>query len=187
MKKQTVAVDLDGVLAKYLSWQGIENIGNPIPGAQQFMQDLKDRFFVIVFTTRCSAAYNPDYTRTKLVVEVEKWLAKHEIPYNSVYSGQGKPLATAYVDDRAVSCEPMKATNPHLAYNSALWQVDRLARIAEAASDGDYIAELAKMNVAPDGTRLVPGLAKSLFPCRKCEHFVGEECQYDDGDCVIVE
>jgi hypothetical protein len=64
--------------------------------------------------------------------------------------------------------------------------VDQLARVAEAATDGDYIAELAKMNVAPDGTRLVPGL-QEINPCKGCDHFDGNECNYDDGDCVILE
>lgn len=35
MQKKTVAVDLDGVLADYSTgWQGIEHIGDPIPGAR---------------------------------------------------------------------------------------------------------------------------------------------------------
>ena len=183
MKKQTVAVDLDGVLAKYKAWDGVENIGNPIPGAQQFMQDLCKEYYVIVFTTRCSATFNPGYTSKQLIGHVVAWLLKHDIPHDSVYAGQGKPLATAYVDDRAVSCEPQKATNPHLAYNSALWLVQRLARITEAAADGDYIEELEKMGVAPDGSEITT--PENPRPCTECEHFVAY-CSYD-GDCVVLE
>jgi hypothetical protein len=182
MKKQTVAVDLDGVLAKYMSWQGVENIGDPIEGARQFMKELSKNYYVIVFTTRCSATFNPGFTSKQLVSYVLRWLMQHDIPHDSVYAGQGKPLATAYVDDRGVSCEPQKSS---LAYDAALHQVDRLARITEAASDGDYIEELEKMNVAPDGTPIVK--MGDLFPCRTCAFFVGEECTYLEGDCIAID
>jgi len=154
VKKQSVCVDLDGVLARYEGWTGVEDIGKPIAGAKLFMQDLMKEFYVIVFTTRASAQFNPGYSEEELKIFVEKWLNKHGIPYDSIYTGRGKPLATAYVDDRAVSCAPMRVKNPHLAFNNALWEVKRLAKITEEANDGDYIRELEKMGLLYDGSSI---------------------------------
>jgi hypothetical protein len=185
MKKQTVAVDLDGVLAQYMSWRGVEHIGDPIFGASSFLKELRKNFFVMIFTCRCSAAFNPGYDEATLRKHVEDWLHKWGLEYDAVYAGQGKPLATAYVDDRAVNCQPMKSG---LAYSAALHGVDQLARVAEAAEDGNYIEELEKLGVAPDGsaTNVVATAIVDNFPCRTCAFFVGEDCTYYDGDCFVI-
>ena len=33
---------------------------------------------------------------------MEEYLDKHEIPYDEVYTGGGKPLAQFYIDDRGI-------------------------------------------------------------------------------------
>jgi len=64
----TVAVDIDGVLADYSQgWQGAECIGAPLPGARQFLEDLKYAgYYVILHTTRDAAT-------------VAVWAAEHDI------------------------------------------------------------------------------------------------------------
>lgn len=48
-----VAIDLDGTLAQYDTWQGEEVIGEPIPGALEFLRALYDRGYVIyIFSAR---------------------------------------------------------------------------------------------------------------------------------------
>lgn len=106
-----IAVDLDGVLAQYDEWEGYDEIGDPVPGAREFMHKLQNiGANVIVHTTRT----NPDPFKkgvdrapvNELGWIVEEWLRRHSIPFDSVFTGEGKPIASAYVDNRAVLCQP---------------------------------------------------------------------------------
>lgn len=111
-RKPRVCVDLDGVLAEYDGWKGIDHIGAPLPGALEFMQSLARIAEIVIFTARCSteigderaAAMTPGQLRIKII----DWLEKNKFPYTDVYIGQGKPLASAFIDDRGVPCSPQK-------------------------------------------------------------------------------
>jgi hypothetical protein len=116
--KKTVCVDVDGVLADYhQGFRGLNIIGDPIKGAREFMRELCDSYYVVVYTTRCKTfpegARGPEgqvetgrSDAHVLVNLIVNWLERHDIPYDEVYIGQGKPFAAAYVDDRAVCCQP---------------------------------------------------------------------------------
>lgn len=111
---KAVAVDLDGVLARYEGWAGLCEIGDPIPHARWFMEALATMpgAEVVVYTTRA----NPDPFNTgeqraspeQLEALIAGWLDNHDIPYDRVFIGRGKPIAAAYVDDRAVCCDPQR-------------------------------------------------------------------------------
>ncbi|MDH3492267.1 MAG: hypothetical protein OEM82_01865 [Acidobacteriota bacterium] len=120
-RNRTVAVDLDGVLAEYDGWKGLENIGDPIEGAKEFMEALSEKYFVLVHTARIAnenVKTEDHVQRVKnLVVE---WLRENEIPYGDVYTGRGKPLASAFIDDRAVSCRPQEEEDSFAAALRAL-------------------------------------------------------------------
>ena len=106
---KTVLVDLDGVLADYRGWTGIENIGKPIIGAKEFMQRLHDAgFHVAIYTTRCCTSVQVGYTTEQLVDIVKSWLNKHGIYFDDVWASQGKPHSIAIVGDRGVNCQPQK-------------------------------------------------------------------------------
>jgi hypothetical protein len=112
-RKPRVCVDLDGVLAKYETWRGLDHIGAPLPGALEFAWDLAEIADIIIFTSRCSLdnGGDPSDPRTepgKLRIKVIEWLEKYKFPYTDVYIGQGKPRAAAFIDDRAVNCSPQK-------------------------------------------------------------------------------
>ena len=94
-KKHTVCVDLDGVLAQYSGWRGEEVIGDPVPGAVDFMARLRERYKVVVHTTRAN-------TEAGLAATIA-WLQKWGVAFDEV---EGKPIAIAYVDDRAVNARP---------------------------------------------------------------------------------
>lgn len=105
--KKTVCVDLDGVLARYDGWQGLEHIGEPIRGAVEFTRQLSDHARVMIYTTRCKADMEdrPAFLSPEdLAGYVRAWLDRHGFTYDEIYVGQGKPIAAAYVDDRAVPC-----------------------------------------------------------------------------------
>ncbi len=107
MISRSVCVDLDGVLAKYDQWRGVNHIGNPIPGAKKFLKDLKGyNCKIIIFTTRCSSKFNMHLGPVTLRKKVKLWLDDNDMLFDSIWIGQGKPLAAAYVDDRGVSCTP---------------------------------------------------------------------------------
>lgn len=122
MGKLTVAVDVDGVLAKYDGWKGPEHIGEPIAGAVEFTKKLGKNFEVLIFTTRTSGINNDDVELGKKRIEV--WLNKHAFYYDRIYVGLGKPLAVAYIDDRAVPCCPQEEPHPELEYTQTLKNVE---------------------------------------------------------------
>lgn len=111
-QRPRVCVDLDGVLAQYTKWQGLDHIGDPVPGAIEFAKKLDKKADIIVFTSRCSperieeegAALSAGQIRIRVI----EWLEKHGIPYADVYLGQGKPRAAAFIDDRSIHCDPQK-------------------------------------------------------------------------------
>jgi hypothetical protein len=112
-RKPRVCVDLDGVLAKYESWRGLDHIGAPLPGALEFAWSLNEVADLVIFTSRCSTdnggqSSNSRIDPGKLRVKVIEWLERYKFPYADVYIGQGKPRAAAFIDDRAVACSPQK-------------------------------------------------------------------------------
>jgi len=38
--------------------------------------------------------------------KIETWLNRHNIIFNAIHTGTGKPPANAYIDDKGVSCRP---------------------------------------------------------------------------------
>ncbi len=121
--KKTVCVDLDGVLAKYDEWEGVDHFGDPIEGAVEFTKKLGETFDVVIFTTRCNPEVNKPERPHLLVNRVREWLDKHGFHYDDIYSGEGKPIAQWYVDDRAIVCRPQDELGAELAFESALWQM----------------------------------------------------------------
>ena len=110
-RKPRVCLDLDGVLAQYSGWEGLEQIGPPIPGALDFAWQLAEIADIVIFTSRCSLDAGGEATTTRLSprqlrIKIIDWLEKHKFPYTDVYAGQGKPRASAFIDDRAVLCAP---------------------------------------------------------------------------------
>jgi len=121
-RKPRVCLDLDGVLAQYNGWEGLDKIGPPIPGAVDFAWSLVQIADIVIFTSRCSLDAGGETPTTRLTprqlrIKVIEWLEKYKFPYTDVYAGQGKPRAAAFIDDRAVMCSPQK---DRLAFEKAL-------------------------------------------------------------------
>ena len=131
-----VCVDLDGVLARYEGWKGLDFTGPPIDGAVAFTRTLAEFAEVVIFTTRCAVEPHRDELDAhgrpasdlapRLVHDVRYWLDKHGFHYDDVYVGQGKPLAQAFIDDRAVRCTPQ--LDGALAYTLAAARARDLCR-----------------------------------------------------------
>lgn len=118
-KKQKVCVDLDGVLAEYDGWKGVKAFGKLNFGMKEFMDELHEVAHIIIFTCRCKLPEDHEKEMAEgLSIEERKqlvanWLKEKNIPYDEIYTGQGKPFAKVYVDDRAV--ELKHVTNEFLA------------------------------------------------------------------------
>ncbi len=97
MYRKTVAVDLDGVLAQYHGFKGPQLIEPPMEGAREFLESLcAEGYKVVIYTSR----------ETFIVFE---WLRQWDmmefvtdVNFCHINGRVGKPVAVAYVDDRAV-------------------------------------------------------------------------------------
>jgi len=134
-QKARVCVDLDGVLAQYDKWRGIDHIGDPVPGALAFAKQLSKIASITVFSSRCAqdVLEGSRITPGQLRVKVIEWLEKHKFPYTDVYIGQGKPRAAAFIDDRGVHCDPQ---NDEDAFKEALSATKRLIRRPHGIPEG---------------------------------------------------
>lgn len=121
---RTIALDLDGVLLKYDGWKGHTHLGEPIRGAVEFTRKLKLLGRVMIYTTRCSRDNHPDEAEfiesCRLVKEA---LDRYGFHYDEIYTGIGKTLFAACIDDRNVSCVP---ENDPLEYGRALERAKQL-------------------------------------------------------------
>ncbi len=87
--KKTVAVDFDGVLNDYTGWKGEDDLGQPTAGTQQFLSLLDADYRVVIYTTRCMS-------------RVRVWLKEHGLSGYVDEVCNEKPMAVAYIDDRAI-------------------------------------------------------------------------------------
>jgi ribonucleotide monophosphatase NagD (HAD superfamily) len=95
--KQTVIVDFDGVLHSYSSgWKGADVISDPpTEGASEAMYKLREKYVVVVVSSRCHQAGGSEAIRN--------WLALHGIVVDEVTSN--KPPHIVVIDDRALRFE----------------------------------------------------------------------------------
>jgi ribonucleotide monophosphatase NagD (HAD superfamily) len=107
--RQTICIDLNGVLDTYRGWQGYVSWHPPRAGAAEFLHALRQQGFrVVVLTARA-----PD--------EARQWLDEHGLASLVDEVTNQKPSALAYVDDRAVcfrgdfaeTLECLRSFEPH--------------------------------------------------------------------------
>ena len=102
--KRAICVDFDGVIAGYSAWKDGLSIGDLIPGAREFLEELSKDYEIIIYTARVT-----DERTGGINVERYKklvwWLQGHGIRYTRI---EPKPIAVAYIDDHAIICEPQE-------------------------------------------------------------------------------
>jgi len=103
-----IVVDLDGTLAKYERFKGIEIIDAPEPRTVELLKRLHVEGWIIkIFTCRTNK-WNIDRHGYLPYHIVKTWLKLHEIPYDDVVRhDEGKPFADVHLDDRAVMFNDM--------------------------------------------------------------------------------
>lgn len=99
---KTIAVDFDGVIHLYSKgWKNGIIYDSPVLGAKEALTELvNEGYEVLIYSTRCNNEYWED--GVDRVKDVEKYLKFYKIPYSRIHTG-GKPKATMYIDDRAIS------------------------------------------------------------------------------------
>lgn len=97
MVKSVIACDLDGTLAEYNGWKGIDHIGDVIkPVRDAIYNAQKKGSEVWIFTARVSDESDHDYAS----LVISKWLANNKINVMGITSTKHK-FFTEFWDDRA--------------------------------------------------------------------------------------
>ena len=93
-KKEWIGVDLDGTLAQYDKWRGVEHIGEPI---KPMLEKVKKLLFVgkrvKIFTARVCEVGSKEH--------IEKWLEKHGLKDLEITNVKDYGMTELY-DDRAI-------------------------------------------------------------------------------------
>ena len=98
--KPRIMIDLDGVVHRYS--KGFDDgtlYDDPMPGAKEFIDSMKDIYEIVIFTARVSTT-KIRFAPASSIKYVEEWLNKHNIYFDLVTSD--KLPAIAYIDDRAI-------------------------------------------------------------------------------------
>lgn len=99
-KKQTIAIDFDGVLADYSEgYQGKDVFGSMVPGADNATKVLKENGWIIII-----------YTTRPATEALKKWLDDNKITYDYINENPDQPeeskgcklMADVYLDDRSL-------------------------------------------------------------------------------------
>jgi len=102
-EQKTICIDFDGVLHPYDSWNDGKLNPNPLSGAKEAIDKLKNKFKIVIYTTRASASSHNPTERNEQIKNIEQWLTKHNIPFDEITGD--KVGAVAYIDDRAIRFE----------------------------------------------------------------------------------
>jgi 5'(3')-deoxyribonucleotidase len=97
--KPIIAVDFAGVICDMKTRNEGKTMGVPMPGALDALQDLYDRYHVIIHTTMANTP------RGRQVVA--DWLEHFDVDYHEIV---GKPAADWYIDDNAIRHKTWKKT-----------------------------------------------------------------------------
>ena len=93
IEKKTVCVDFDGVLNNYKGYAGEAELYEPMIGAREFLLKLSKEYKVVIFSTRASSQ------------KIWEWLREYNLRQYCSDVTNIKPVAVAYIDDRAIRFE----------------------------------------------------------------------------------
>jgi len=99
---QRLMIDFDGVIHQYTEWND-GKLNGPIEGAKEAIDILKQKYKIIIFTTRASKTENGPEVTEKLIKDVEDFLNTHEIHFDLITAD--KMGAMAYIDDKGIRFE----------------------------------------------------------------------------------
>ena len=90
LKPRTICLDFDGVLNTYTGYDG-DNLGQPKPGAKEFLETLSKEYNIIIFSAR---------RYTKII----RWLNQYNLQQYICNVTSYKPKnVECFIDDRAIT------------------------------------------------------------------------------------
>ena len=96
-----IAMDLDGTLASYEGWRGIDHIGDPIPKMVDIlMKHIEIGDNVTIFTSRVAGNDREESNDSRH--NISKWLRKNNLPQLEITATKEKKFRLFY-DDRGCS------------------------------------------------------------------------------------
>jgi hypothetical protein len=140
----TVAVDLDGTLAKAPKKFDPKKIEAPRPGAKDAMEEFRRKGYrIVINTVRGDTAL------------IKQWLEEHEIAYDHINENPDQPkdssnkiIADVMIDDRGVDARP--------AWRRIVEQVVSRLERKKMASDSRECAEIRELLMCKQAIRGIP-------------------------------
>jgi translation initiation factor 2 alpha subunit (eIF-2alpha) len=99
-----IGFDLDGTLAKYDGWQGVDHIGEPVPLMVQRIRDYIEKGVVCKIFTARVCTHQDDYTIKQIEDIIKDWCEKH-IGYRIAVTNQKDFGMIKLYDDRCQRVE----------------------------------------------------------------------------------
>ena len=97
-----IGVDLDGTLARYDGWKGIEHVGDPIPLMMERVKKwIHEGRHVKIFTARVSV---PDDMLDSVTAPIHDWCQKHGLPKLEITCKKDFGMIELW-DDRCIQVE----------------------------------------------------------------------------------
>lgn len=104
--KDVIAVDFDGVIHGYSDgWKDGTIYDAPVAGVQEALKLLQDKYKLVIFSTRNHDRTIKGEKQSNQVEEMRGYMEEHDIPFDEIYQGNGKPIAKLYIDDNAYRFE----------------------------------------------------------------------------------
>lgn len=164
-KRKTVAFDLDGTLARYDGWRGLEHIGEPLEGAVDAVNKLIERGYdVAIYTTRTNRKVNAG-SAEQLVAPIRAWLDEHGFSSQVRIASEGKPLAFLYVT---------KIMGWRRVITNESWEPSMISEIIGVLESEMEVVEIDQVTVLPDGSAFT--VAKFPLPA---DHWLYEKREKD--------
>lgn len=114
----TVALDFDGVMARYDGWKGEDVLGKPLDGLDLFLQRCSERGWHVVTHSVREAGRLVQWA---LGHNLDRYIAGYNVnPHAPENVKPGKPIAHVYVDDRGEPFPKNGGERPLQAYNALL-------------------------------------------------------------------
>jgi len=113
-----IAIDFDDVIHRCdKGWYDGSIYGDPVDGIKEFINNLRyNGHIIIIHTSRiwrgCDTEQWTDIQSDR-ICEMKDWLSKHNINFDTIWLGRGKPSADIYIDDRAYRFD---TDNPYDSY-----------------------------------------------------------------------
>jgi hypothetical protein len=100
VERQKLLVDFDGTIHKYSKgWADGSIYDVPTDGAEKAINKLKDKYEIVIFSTRASCKENSDCEHQ--IRNMEQWLNRYRIHYDDITSE--KVGAFRMIDDLAIT------------------------------------------------------------------------------------